>query len=73
MLSVVLSTSLNPLRFNELLYWYNLINRCGSVSPAINEGKEVGLLRHNIKNAIHNYYPERKQSLTIEFTDCVKR
>jgi hypothetical protein len=51
---------------------HNLINSCGSISPVINEGKEVGLLHHNIQNAIHNYYLERKhQSLTIEFTDFV--
>jgi hypothetical protein len=51
---------------------YNLIISCGSASPAINEGTEDGLLRHNKKNAIHNYYPERKhQSGRIEFTDFV--
>jgi hypothetical protein len=30
---------------------YNLINSCGSVSPAMNEGKELGLLRHNIQKS----------------------
>jgi hypothetical protein len=49
---------------------YNLINRRGSVSPEINEGKEVDCCVITYKTAIHNLYPERKyQSLRVEFTD----
>jgi hypothetical protein len=39
---------------------YNLFNSCGSVSPAINEGKEVGLLHHDIKNAIQTIIQKEK-------------
>jgi hypothetical protein len=44
----VVQKTINPLKLNVLLYRYNLINNCGLVSPATNEGKEAGLLRHNI-------------------------
>jgi hypothetical protein len=51
---------------------YNLINSCGSVSPAINEGKKLDCCVITYTNAIHSYYPERKhQSLRTEFTDFV--
>jgi hypothetical protein len=33
---------------NSTMNKYNLINGRGSISPAINKGKEVVLLRHNI-------------------------
>jgi hypothetical protein len=53
-------------RENITMNKYNLINSCGSVSPAINEGKEVGLLHYNIqKNAILSYYPEIKHQSLI--------
>jgi hypothetical protein len=69
---VVPSTITKSVEIQQAVILVYLINSCGSVSPAINERKETGLLRHNIKNAINNYYPERKhQFLTIEFTDFV--
>jgi hypothetical protein len=36
-------------RENTTMNKYNLINSCGSASPAINEGKDVVLLRHDIQ------------------------
>jgi hypothetical protein len=56
--------SLNPLKFNGLLYWWNLINSCGSVSPAINEGKEVGLLPHNIQKCNIQLLSRKKTSVS---------
>jgi hypothetical protein len=56
--------SLNPLKLNGLLYYYNLINSCGSVSPAIHEGKEVGLLRHNIKKCNTQLLSRKKTSVS---------
>jgi hypothetical protein len=61
---VVLSTSLNPLKFNGLLHWYKLINSCGSVSPTINERKEVGLLRHNIQKFNTQLLSRKKTSVS---------
>jgi hypothetical protein len=59
---------------------YNLlINSCGSISPTINQRKEIGLLFHNTvyENAVHIYYPEGKhQPLTLEstnFLNMIKR
>jgi hypothetical protein len=43
---------------------YNLINSCGSASPAINEGKEVGLLRHNIQKSNTQLLSRKKTSVS---------
>jgi hypothetical protein len=61
-------TSCENMTVNE----YNLINCCGSILPAINEGKEVGLLHHNIKNAVTHLLSKKKTSLlTVKFMDFV--
>jgi hypothetical protein len=42
----------------------NLINNCGSVSPAINEGKEVGLLGHKIQKCNTQLLSRKKTSVS---------
>jgi hypothetical protein len=41
---------------------YNLINSCGSVLPAMNKGKEVGLLHHNLQKCNAHLLSRKKTS-----------
>jgi hypothetical protein len=61
---VVLSTITKSVEIQRAVYRYNLINSCGSVSPAINEEKEVGLLLHNIRKCNTQLLSRKKISVS---------
>jgi hypothetical protein len=48
---------------NSTMNKYNLINGRGSISPAINKGKEVRLLRHNIQKFVTTVIQKENASL----------
>jgi hypothetical protein len=65
---VVLSTITKSVEIQWAVFCYNLINSCGSVSPAINEEKEVELMRHNIQKWNTHLLSRKKTSVSNDRT-----
>jgi hypothetical protein len=61
---VVLSKITKSAEIQWAIFWYNFICSCSSVSPAINEGKEVGMLRHNIQKFSTQLLSRKKTSVS---------